>query len=139
MEVIAVISLVGNIIQFIDFSSNLVSKTAQLYQSNKGALAENIDAETATNHLLLLNKKLKDSATAIGDGALQNLCKSCSTTAEELLATLDKVKLKGKQHTWESIRTALRIMRSKEEINKLERQLERFRQELNLHVTVDLS
>ena len=138
MEILAAIALVGNIIQFVDFSSTLVSRMVQLYQSDKGALAENIDVETATNHLVLLNNKLEDSATATGDGPLQNLCRSCSATAEELLATLDKLKVKGKQQTWESIRKALRSMRSKEEINKLERQLERFRQELTLHIAADL-
>jgi hypothetical protein len=138
VEILAAIGFVRNIIEFVDFSSSLISKTAQLYQSNKGALVEKIDAETATNHLVLLNNKLKDAATATGNRALQNLCKSCSTAAEELLATLDKVKVKGKQRAWESIRKALRSMRSKKEINKLDRQLARFRQELNLHVTADL-
>lgn len=138
METLTIIGLVGNIVQFVDFSGKLVSKSAELYRSSEGALAENSDIETAINHLILLNNKLKDTATTTGDSALQNLCKSCSTTADQLLAVLDKVKVKGKQDKWKSIRKALRSVWSKEEVEELGRRLERFRGELNLHVTVDL-
>ena len=138
METPAIIGLVGNIVQFVDFSGKLISKSAELYRSSEGALAENSDIETAVNHLVLLNNKLKDTAITTGDSALQSLCKSCGTTADQLLAVLDKVKVKGKQDKWKSIRKALRSVWSKEEIEELGRRLERFRKELNLHVTVDL-
>ncbi|XTI94184.1 hypothetical protein V2W45_1473413 [Cenococcum geophilum] len=138
METLAIIGLVGNIVQFVDFSGKLVSKSTELYRSSEGALAENSDIETAINHLVLLNNKLKDAATTTGDSALQSLCKSCGTTADQLLAVLDKVKVKGKQGKWKSIRKALRSVWSKEEIEELGQRLERFREELNLHVTVDL-
>lgn len=140
METLAIIGLVGNIVQFVDFSGKLISKSAELYRSSEGALAENSDIETAVNHLVLLTNKLKDAdaATTTGDSALQSLCKSCGTTADQLLAVLDKVKVKGKQDKWKSIRKALRSVWSKEEIEELGRRLERFREELNLHVTVDL-
>ena len=138
MDTLAIIGLVGNIVQFIDFSGKLIAKSTELYRSSEGALAENIDAETATNHLVLLNNKLKDAATASSDDALKRLCKSCKSTANELLAALNKVKLNGKQDRWKSIRKALRSVWSKEKIYKLEGRLARFREELNLHVVVDL-
>ena len=138
MDPLTIIGLVGNIVQFVDFSGKLISKSTELYQSSEGALAANIDTETATNHLVLLNNKLKNAATTTGDGALERLCKSCGTAADELLAALDKVKVKGKQDKWTSIGKALRSVWSKEEIVELERRLAKFREELNLHVVVDL-
>jgi hypothetical protein len=138
METLAIIGLVGNIVQFVDFSGKLISKSTELYRSSEGALAEHIDIETATNHLVLLNGKLKDVATTTGDGALESLCISCGTTADNLLAALDKVKVKDKQHKWKSIRKALRGVWSKEEIEDLERRLATFRKELTFHVVVDL-
>jgi hypothetical protein len=96
METLAIIGLVGNIVQFVDFSSRLVSKSVQLYQSSDGALVENADIETVTDHLLVLNNKLKDAAVTTGDGTLEKLCTSCSSTAAELLTALDNVKVKGK-------------------------------------------
>ena len=77
MEALAVVGPVGNIVQFVDFSSKLVSKSVQLYQSSNGTLAKNTDAETVTNHLRLLNDKLNDAANTASDAALQSLCKSC--------------------------------------------------------------
>jgi hypothetical protein len=138
MEALAIIGLVGNIVQFVDFSGKLISKSTELYRSSEGALAENIDIEMATNHLVLLNSKLKDAAAATGDSALENLCKSCNTAAEKLLAALAKVKVNGQQQKWKSMRKALRSVWSKEEIGELERRLSKFREELNLHIVVDL-
>jgi N-terminal domain on NACHT_NTPase and P-loop NTPases len=138
MDILATIGLVGNIVQFVDFGSKLVSKSAKLYRSSEGALEENIDTETATNHLLLLNDKLKDAATSTGDTTLKDLCEACHTVARELLEALDKVKVKGKQQKWKSIRKALRSVWSKEDIEELERRLAKLRTELNLHVVVDL-
>ena len=138
METLAIIGLTGNAVQLVDFSSKLIAKSTELYRSSEGALAENIDVETATNHLLLLNNKLKDAATATGDNALKRLCESCKSTADELLAALNKVKVNGKQDRWKSIRKALRSVWSKEKIRELEGRLARFRDELNLHTIVGL-
>jgi hypothetical protein len=138
MEILAIIGLVGNIVQFVDFSGKLISKSAELYQSSEDALAENIDTETVTKHLLILNKKLKDTANATGDAPLQRLCVSCHAVAIDLLVALDEVKAKGEQKKWESIRKALRSVWRKGEIEELERRLARFREELNLHLAVDL-
>lgn len=138
METLAIIGLVGNVVQLVDFSAKLVLKSAELYQSSEGALAKNSDIETAINHLVLLNNNLKDAATTTSDSALQGICKSCGTTADQLLAVLDEVNVKVKQGKWKSIRKALRSVWRKEEIQELGRRLERFREELNLHVIVDL-
>ncbi|KAI9777342.1 MAG: hypothetical protein M1839_008950 [Geoglossum umbratile] len=108
MEVLAAIGLAGNIIQFVDFSGKLISKTAEIHKSGTGALAENINIEAATNDLALLSTKLHDSANSAGDTALQELCQSCNTIATELLTVLDSVKVHGGQHKWKSFRKALR-------------------------------
>ncbi len=138
METLAIIGLVGNIVQFLDFSGKLISKSIQLYQSSDGALAGNTNIETATSHLSLLNNKLKDAAAATGDRTLETLCRSCEGVADKLLEALGKVKAKGTQRKWESIRKALRAVWSKDDIDELEQQLARFRDELNLHIAVDL-
>ena len=137
METLAIVGLVANIVQFVDFSGKLISKSAELYQSGEGALAENVDIETVTNDLVLLNSKIKNG-TPSGDRALETLCISCTCVAAELLAALDKVKVKGNRQRWQSIRQALRSVWSKEDIQGLERRLARFREELNLHVVVRL-
>lgn len=138
MEALAIIGLIANVVQFVDFSGRLIAKTTELYRSSEGALAENIDAEMATNHLVMLNNKINGAATITNNNALKRLCESCKSTADELLAALNKVKVDGKQHRWTSIRKALRNMWNKKQICELEARLARFREELNLHIVVDL-
>ncbi|KAI9766763.1 MAG: hypothetical protein M1839_004767 [Geoglossum umbratile] len=138
MEVLAAIGLAGNIIQFVDFSGKLISKTAEIRKSGTGALAENINIETATNDLALLSTKLHDSANSASDTALQELCQSCNTIATELLIVLDSVKVHGGQNKWKSFRKALQSVWSKEDIALLEQRLARLRDELNLRVAIDL-
>ena len=138
METLAIIGLIGNIVQFVDFSGKLISKSIQLYQSSDGALTENIGTETATNHLIQLNNKLENGANVTGDKALHALCKSCGVVAVELLRTLDRLKVEGEKTKWKSTRKALRSLWSKEKIQGIEKQLTSFREELNLHIVVDL-
>ena len=138
MDALTAIGLVGNIIQFVDFSQKLISNSIQLYHSSDGALAENIDIETVTNHLLTLNKKLKADAATVDDGALQSLCLSCENAGLDLLKALNKVKVKDRQQTWESIRKALWSVWTKGEIKGLEQRLAKFKDELNLHIVVGL-
>jgi hypothetical protein len=138
METLPIIGLVGNVVQFVDFGGKLIEKSTELYRSSEGALAGNIDVETATNHLLLHSNKLKDAASTTGDNTLKRLCESCKSTADELLAALNKLKVNSQQYKWESIRKALRSVWSKEKIRELEGRLARFREELNLHIIMDL-
>jgi hypothetical protein len=138
MEALAVIGLVGNIVQFVDFGSKLISKSVQLYQSRDGVLTENINTETATNRLVRLSSKLENAANATGDKALESLCESCSAVAAELLGALDQLKMHGEKEKWKSMRKALRSLWSKEKIQEIEKRLASFREELNLHIIVDL-
>ena len=138
MDPITIIGAIGNVIQFLEFGHKLISNSVELYHSSNGALAETTDTEATMNHLCLLSDKLKDSAAKTGDETLRELCKSCEAAADELLVVLDKVKVKNKHSKWESIRKALRTVWNKEEISELELRLTKFREKLNLHVTVDL-
>jgi hypothetical protein len=44
MEILATIALVGNIVEFVDFSAKLISKSLELLQSSKGELTEHIES-----------------------------------------------------------------------------------------------
>jgi hypothetical protein len=138
METLATIGLVGNIIQFVDFSEKLLAKSVQLYHSYDGALVENIDIETATNNLLILNKKLKDDAIIVGDEQLQRLCLACQNAGNDLLVELNKVKVKNRQQVWQSVRKALRSVCSKEKIKELEQRLTKFKEELDFYLITGL-
>jgi molecular chaperone GrpE (heat shock protein) len=133
MDPITAVSLVGTIVQLVDFSIKVVSKSTELYRSGRGVLTENTQIETATKDLSKLNAQLKQS-TAAGDTELQVLCQACSDVADQLLAALAQVK--GKEQKWQSLRKALRSILSKEEIRQLEFRLASFRDQLNRRITI---
>ena len=138
METLAAISLVGSIVQFMDFVGKLISNSAQLYDSGKDVLPENAEIDTVVNHLTGLNGRIKDAATSTGDEELQKLCQSCSAVAQELLAALDKVRVNGERSKWKSIIKAVQNTWSKEDIVRLEKRLARFREVLNLQVAMNI-
>ncbi|KAF8253283.1 hypothetical protein K440DRAFT_657280 [Wilcoxina mikolae CBS 423.85] len=120
MEPLAAIGLVGNIVQFVDFTSKILSKTQQIYRSADGALSENIDTELVTNDLAKLSAGLR----ACGDPALEKL--SAASESE------------WKEGKMEECGKALRAVWSKEEIDDIQKKLSSFRDEMNLHIVVDL-
>jgi len=91
------------------------------------------------NHLIELSTALQASAgSSQGDPALEKLCDCCNDVAKELLEALGKLKVDGKKGKWSSVRKALRSVWSKEEIDGIQKRLESFRDEMNLHIVVDL-
>jgi hypothetical protein len=137
MEALTLIGLIGNIIGFVDFGSKVVTKSIELCQSGAGALEENVSIENAAKHLVDLSDKLKGTGNT-GDILLSRLCASCNSTAQELIAALDKLRVEGKTTKWKSIRKALKSIWTKEKIQEIEQRISRIRDGLNLHVVTDL-
>lgn len=138
MEALVVVGLVSNIIQIVDVSSKLLLSSKEIYRSSSGVLTEYADIETAATHLVSLNNKIKDSISATSDNALKRLCESCSSTTDELFAALNMVKVEDKNSKWKSIRKALRSIWTKEKITALEERLARLREEVNLHLILNV-
>ena len=136
MEPLAAVSLVGTVVQLVQYATELASKTAEVRRSCDGVLTENETVETITKDLAELNEGLK-MATAGTSPRLAALCASCGELADELLARLKgpSASPPGKR---KSIRLALRSMWTKEEINGIERRLAGFRDEINLHIVVEI-
>ena len=139
MEAVAAVSLAGNILQFIDFITSVVSKSVEIYSSASGTLREHNDQESITNDIKSLSSIIRDGESAgPSDPMLQRLCTQCIEVAEELQAALDDHKIKGNHKKTESIRKSLKALWGKEKLLALEERVSSFRQELTLHVAVDL-
>lgn len=136
MEALIAVGLAGNIVQFVDFASKIVSKSHQLQSSTSGALSENITTKQVTEDLKLLADKLCHLTST--DAALEELCLGCRSVAEELLAALAKLELKGNRSQFQSVRKALKSVWGKDMVNGIEKRLFTFRDQLNLHVTIEL-
>jgi hypothetical protein len=138
MEVLAAIGLVGNIVQFVDFSCKLISGSVRLYGSVEGALVENSEIEAVARDVVLLHEKLKGGTTSTSNAAIKSICQSCNNVSDELLDALHTLKVKGKYQRWTSLRKAFRSIWSKEKIEELERRLARLRERLNLRIIAEL-
>lgn len=138
MEALAIIGIVGNILEFLDFTTELVSKSSEIYHSSTGAAKSTANTETTARHLQLLATNLNKTPVGTNDDGFDDLCKSCRDVADEILSALARVRAKNKNSKWESIRKALRTIWSKDEIAELERRLSGLRTELNLHITADI-
>ena len=142
LDPLTAIGLAGNIVQFVDFCTKVVSKAHRIYRSTDGSLAENFDAETISRDLLYLTTKIEagsgPSLASDDEQALQNLCTGCNDVAQELLTVLGSLRSGTKLGKWKSLKQALKNVWSKGRIEALQTRLAGFREELDLHVLIDL-
>ncbi|KAN0092090.1 hypothetical protein V8E51_017937 [Hyaloscypha variabilis] len=147
LDPLTALSVAGNIVQFVDFSIKLVAKGTELYNSADGASIGHAELEVIANDLQELNSRLQPSPPApdtvktnwTADTALHKLTEQCSTVAGELLQALNRLKVEGTSNRrWKSVRQALKGLMKKDEVDAIVQRLQRFRDELNLHILVSM-
>ena len=120
LDPLTALGLAGNIVQFVDFSSKIVSKARDIHNSANGSLPENIDTETVAQSLRVLYSNIApqlDSPSSAQEEILNKLCIGCDNIAQELLQALGKLTIQGKRTKWKSLRQALKSVSSKEELD----------------------
>jgi hypothetical protein len=144
MDPLSALSLASCIVQFVDFSSKLISKGHLIYSSANGALIENLDLEVVTCDLSQLTTRLGLHEKAIcctkEDQNLEDLASRCSALAKELLDKLDRLKVDDdvKNRRWKSFRQALKTVWSKKDLDEIAARLAGFRSQLELYILVSL-
>jgi hypothetical protein len=134
------IGLAGNIVQFVDYSSKLISSTYEIYKSSTGSSGNQVYLEGIATRLLELNHAL-DQPKLIGtnwyDKPLDELRKECLQDTQALLGLIKALRAK-KDSKWSSFRKALRNTWEKEEIDRLEGRLKDHRSEIAAHLVAML-
>lgn len=146
LDPLTALSLAGNIIQFVDFSTKLVVKGREQYKSADGASVGDAELEAIAKDLQGVNHRLTSSlqiaharTLTASDEALHKLSEQCSSVAEELIHILDKLKVHGTSNRrWKSFRKALKSLMKKEEVDAIAKRLQHFRDELNIHILVSM-
>ena len=149
MESLAALGLASNAIQFVDFTSKLISTAHSLYISTTGTTAENAELEVVTKHIRALADNTypqtvavpgsntainSQSSPASAPDALQDLARQCREVADELLTLLASFGVQGRHRTWKSIRSALRTVRHKAQMGALLARLDRIGSQLRTHL-----
>jgi len=141
LDPLTAIGLAGNIVQFVDFSCKVIDKAQDIHKAEDQSLPENTEAETVAKALLALNSKIKDGIPSPSSGSeeiLQALCDGCDNVARELVAALEKLKVKGERTKWKSMRQALKTVLSKDKLDSILKRLSSIRDQLNLNFLVTL-
>ena len=137
MGALAAVSLAGNILQFLNLTGDAIFKSRQIHASISGTLKEHEHLESLTNNFKCLSGRLQTSVGPV-DSVLEQLCSSCIQVTDELLKALKHFVAKGQKTRPQSFRKALKAIWGKEKLKILEESLAEFRQEMTLHLTVDL-
>lgn len=139
-ESLVAVGLAGNIVQFISFASNLVSKTKEIHQSASGVACELDDLESISIHLKVLTRPLLNKGDV--SAQLRKVAERSSEVADELLKATAEIQYHGKSSKtgptkWQSFRKALKCIWKKEQIDALKMRLELLRDEVSLHLISD--
>jgi len=136
MEALVALSLAGNVIQFVQFASQVVSETQETYKSAANATYGHQDVETVAEDLRQLIVPLKVSAEAsVAGEEFKNLLDSCTEVANELYDALQELKVKSGSHSrWRSFSKALLSVWKKEQLSSFETRLFLLRDQIQFHI-----
>ncbi|KAF4999065.1 hypothetical protein FDECE_11624 [Fusarium decemcellulare] len=139
MEPLAVASLTGNILQFIEFTSRLISSTRQIFSA--GSKTEYLELATIAHELRRLAEAIRprqptstDNAENCQQDTLQQISAQCIDIIDQLLAVLDSVKLKDGSSKLKSFYQVLKSEWKASEIVALQKRVERLGQVLKDHL-----
>lgn len=131
------VSLASAVVQFVDFAYKIIVGTTEIYKSTTGARKEIDQITDATNTTVKLNERLKRRYDPTANN-FDKLVDECISVSDELLEALRKVTGNNNQGVGQSIRYALIDIWSKKKITVLENRLKKLKDDLHLHLTVDL-
>lgn len=138
MEPLSALAIATSVVQFIDFSSKIISGSHELYKSSTGLSRDNTSLHEITNTLLELSHGI-DLCTPAGPSEhgehLRVLCHNINQVATDLIGTLEEIRLKGNTR-WESGYRALKSVWGRERLHALQNTLNEYRQQLTLVLIV---
>ncbi|KAI3325184.1 hypothetical protein HD806DRAFT_492300, partial [Xylariaceae sp. AK1471] len=141
MEALVAVGLASNIVQLIDFTSELLQTYNNL--RHDGALPKDEYRSALLSHLIPLSDKIKGSANKIAQSSgtlpleqktLQAVADGCHELAGKLLKRVDTLRHSHNDGQFRRAKVALRILWNKREMDDMINQLEHFKSQLSLHM-----
>ncbi|KAK4207371.1 hypothetical protein QBC37DRAFT_96295 [Rhypophila decipiens] len=134
MEAIVAIGLSSDILQFIEVTKKLVSSAEQIFKH--GGSLEYLELEKTAQRLRDVAERITFRELELDrgiDASLIGLCRDCISITNELLPILDSLKVGDDGRKWRSAQQALKARWKKEEVDALERRLDRIGKTLTTH------
>ncbi|KAK7916841.1 hypothetical protein PG985_010449 [Apiospora marii] len=132
MEALAALGLASNILSFVDFAWKLVAGASEIYASGAG-VADDVE---------FLNKTTRDVKQHSGrivvvPGAtedLRTMARECDEIAQELLKSLEELRIQGKRTRIKSAQAAFKGFRSKHKMEQLNGKISKVQERISAHM-----
>jgi hypothetical protein len=140
MDPITAVGFAASILTFIDFSWNLVAGTYEVLNSATCSTSENAHIGNVIDDL----KKATDGLDSemLGNSkhemALRELSTKCANLSEDLLKQLGKLKVKGENSKWKSLKVKWDSMRKEKNVESMVRRLDEYRSQILIRLNLML-
>ncbi|KAI2633041.1 hypothetical protein GGS26DRAFT_555059 [Hypomontagnella submonticulosa] len=137
MDPVTSIGLASSIVQLISFTGSLISKSREIYRSAEGSLVENGELSIIVKTLEAQNRRIAAQAAALRSSSsepakhLLQLCDGVRKLTQELISTIEHLKLSSTGGKWASVFQALKSVWKEQDIADLLRRLDRYRQQID--------
>jgi flagellar motility protein MotE (MotC chaperone) len=143
MDPLTAIGLAGSIVQFVSFSHELVSLGKEIYKSSEGT-REHVELDTMIKDLSYIHKSLLQSWAADPtrrseqENNIASLVTQCEPIYKELRRVLASLQVQGDHRKWKSFCKALKSVWKEDQINSLEKRLQRLQQQIDSHLIANI-
>lgn len=134
------------VVQFVDFSWKLISKTYEFHGSADGTVVEYREQMTIASNLETLSEGLDRSlglfdsshTWSANEAGLQKVTADCRDVARQLQGAIKKLKVTdgGKASFWRSFHLALTTLWKKQDMEELQRKLNDAKEQVMIHLMV---
>ena len=143
------LSLAGNVVQFVQFGCTLAAKAHEVHSSTSGTSEETLEMESVTSRLLETVHEIDNHLASMGPSTfpdsiskssrrLLEIADACKMIAEDILRRLEAMKTHQPSSIWTSVRQALKIMWTKDELDALMKRLKAYISELDTAILVSM-
>ncbi|KAF2799997.1 hypothetical protein K505DRAFT_404335, partial [Melanomma pulvis-pyrius CBS 109.77] len=145
LDPLTAFSAAGTVAQFVDIGAKILSAANEIRESATGCTVSNGELWQLTEHLSDQVEKLSrpirlpgvSGCLTANEARFEAFCQGCQSVGNELLAKLSKQR-SDKKGKWKGLSTAMRVVWSKNDILRLERRLQGFKDMLNTEMVMGL-
>lgn len=146
MDPLTAVSLAANIIQFVDFTSKLVFSARSIWQSTTGSRAEDDELDLVAQSITRLHENvvileripLASAKLTRREKSLLPLQQACVSLGNDLISTLDKLRVSEPRKKWKSVRVALVSVWKEEKVKQMEARLMKLQRQIDSHLISDI-
>ncbi|KAK3314886.1 hypothetical protein B0H66DRAFT_563874 [Apodospora peruviana] len=138
MDPLSAVGLAAAIIQFIDFTSNLIEAANDIHHSELGTSLHNQNVELVVSEMKTLTLRLDTPRTGEltdDEQALGRLAAECRILSAQILGQLDQTKSKNPRSKRQTVWSAIKCMWNEREVKELAKRLQNCRSQLELQLT----